>query len=608
MLQLKNLTLQRGSKVLLEEANLLIHAGEKVGIVGSNGAGKSSLFSLLRAQLDCSAGGFELIKNTRIAEIRQDIPTGSESILDYVIGGDQALMTLRTQLAHAEANHDGAALAHLYQHMIDLDGYTAESRAAKLLVGIGFSQSDLHRPIDDFSGGWRMRLNLARVLMTPADLLLHDEPTNHLDLEAIVWLEKWLNDLEQTILIISHDREFLDHAVNRIVHFDQQTLTLYTGNYSDFEKQYAAILEQQAAAFAAQQRQLQHLQSYVDRFRYKASKARQAQSRLKAIERMDKVAAVQMKNPFQFSFYPAPEVGDPLISFQHLNIGYDDKIILQDVSFSIYQGDRIGLIGPNGAGKSTLVKAIAGILPLTGQVTRNNKINIGYFTQHQLEDLRLDESCLWHIKQRDPRLAEKDARQFLGGFNFRDDRVFEPIRHFSGGEKARLALALLVLQKPNLLLLDEPSNHLDLEMREALAYALQSYEGALVLITHDRYLIKALADELFLVSNKKVLRFEDDLNTYEEWLLTANSDVVTSKKIKKESPENNIQPINTQKKIEKLEIQLAQKEAALHDVEQQLIAYYSAAGSTVNLELALSQQKMLRQNIEEIETELLALM
>jgi ATP-binding cassette subfamily F protein 3 len=608
MLQLKNVTLQRGSKVLLERANLLIHASEKVGIIGSNGAGKSSLFAVLRNQLDCSAGEFELVRNTRIAEIRQDIPTGTESILNYVIGGDPALVKLLAQLAQAEAEYDGAQLAQLYQQMTDLDGYTAESRAAKLLVGLGFLQSDLQRPIDDFSGGWRMRLNLARVLMTPADLLLLDEPTNHLDLEAIVWLEQWLKDLPQTILIISHDREFLDHVVKRIVHFDQQTLTMYTGNYSDFEEQYAAALMQQAAAFAAQQRQLQHLQSYVDRFRYKASKARQAQSRLKAIERMDKVAAVHMKNPFQFSFYPAPDVGNPLISFSHLDIGYADKIILPDVSFSIYQGDRIALIGPNGAGKSTLVKAIAGILPLTGKISRNNKLKIGYFTQHQLEDLRLDESCMWHLKQLDPRLPEKDARQFLGGFNFRDDRVFEPIRNFSGGEKARLALALLVLQKPNLLLLDEPSNHLDLEMREALAHALQSYEGALLLITHDRYLIKALADDLYLVAQGKVTRFEDDLSTYEQWLLTANLVPTVTKPEKKEAPKKVIKSANTEKKIEKLELQLAQKQKTLNELEQQLVAHYSEPTKMGNIEILLTQQKQLQQEIEKLENELLELL
>ncbi len=609
MLQLKKVTLRRDSKVLLENADLIITPGEKIGFIGSNGAGKSSLFSLVLNRLECDAGDVDLIKNIRIAEIRQDIPAGPEPIIEYVLNGDSALADLRKEIQHAEITQNGGALVNLYQRFADLDGYTAESRAAKLLIGLGFSHADLKRAIDEFSGGWRMRLNLARVLMAPADLLLLDEPTNHLDLEAIVWLEDWLCHLTSTIFIISHDREFLDHVVKRIVHLANSTLKSYSGNYSAFEEQYAQALLQQSAAYQSQQRQLQHLQSFVDRFRYKASKARQAQGRLKMIERMEKVAPVHAQNPFQFEFYTAPPAGDPLINFSHLNIGYGADIILHDVSFSIYQGDRIALIGPNGAGKSTLVKAIAGKLSLTDKIDHNSKLQIGYFTQHQIEDLQLQESSYWHIQQAAPKMLEKEIRQFLGGFNFQGDRVFEPLTHFSGGEKARLALALLVLKRPNLLLLDEPTNHLDLEMREALTHALQHFAGALLLITHDRYLLKSLADDLYLVANSKVQKFTDDISAYETWLLTENKRAEVALPKSTPLPKNPVKNlVRIQQQIEKLEQKITVQQQALIDIEKKLLLHYSDSTSQADANQLLAQQKKIQQDIEQLESDLLALL
>ena len=516
MLQLKQVTLIRGQKKLLEQTSLLINSGEKVGIVGSNGVGKSSLFKLIKTEIECDHGECDLTNGTCIAEIRQEIPSGSQAAIEYVLSGDVELADIYAQLHLAEQTEDGLKIAELHHRLAEIDGYSAESRAAKILLGLGFQQAELKSPIDDFSGGWRMRLNLARVLMQPSDLLLLDEPTNHLDLEAIFWLENWLRDLKQTILIISHDREFLDHVIQRIVLLKDGKLNSFTGNYSKFEEQYALQLEHQQAGFLKQQRQIKHLQSFVDRFRYKASKAKQAQSRVKMLDRMEKVEAVQLSNPFNFSFKPAPLAGNPLITLRKMDIAYDAEPVLQQVNLSIHPGDRLAFIGPNGAGKSTLIKALAQKLAVIGEGVFNPKIKIGYFTQHQLESLRLDESPMWHLQHLDRSIIERDARQFLGGFNFQNDRVFEPVRHFSGGEKARLALALLVWQQPNLLLLDEPSNHLDLEMREALANALQIYDGALILITHDRYLLKSLANEFYLVADRRVQPFSGDLDDYQQ--------------------------------------------------------------------------------------------
>jgi ATP-binding cassette subfamily F protein 3 len=588
--------------------------GEKVGLVGANGAGKSSLFKLILKQLEPDQGEVDLTNNLKIAEIAQEIPHGTQTAIDYVLAGDAELALIQDKLTQAEASHDGMQIAQLHNRLAEIDGYSAPSRAAKILIGLGFQQHELNLPVNAFSGGWRMRLNLARVLLTPSDLLLLDEPTNHLDLEAIFWLENWLEELKQTVIIISHDRSFLDNVVSRIVFVIDQQLKSYTGDYSSFEEQYAQELENQHAAFEKQQKKIAHLQSFVDRFRAKASKAKQAQSRMKMIERMDKVAAVHERNPFNFSFKPAPAAGNPILSLDNADIGYGEKIILKNVSLSLRPGDRLGLLGLNGAGKSTLVKVLAGELQPQGTMTVNPKINIAYFAQHQLEQLHLDESAFWHLRQLDSSIPEKDGRQFLGSFNFRDDRVFEPIKHFSGGEKARLALALLVWQQPNLLLLDEPSNHLDMEMRQALTSALELYDGALVLITHDRYLLQSLVDEFYLVADGTVKPFAGDLKTYQQWLAEREQNVespkVKTEKLKSElatSPKAN--KARLEKELAKFEQQLAFVQQRLQAIELDLNKP-DLYQTDMALQLANLQQEyqVVKQQIEILETQILCLL
>lgn len=571
MLQLKNITLYRGQKCLLADADLTINNNEKVGIVGSNGVGKSSLFKLFQGKLEADKGECSLPTGLRIAEIKQEEPQTTDSALHYVLAGDTELASISKEIALAEAQHDGIKISEYHQKLAAIDGYSAESRAAKILNGLGFNHADHKRPVNDFSGGWRMRLNLAQVLMTPCDLLLLDEPTNHLDLEAIFWLETWLSEISTTALIISHDRDFLDNVVNRIVYVTQQKLLSFGGNYSKFEETYALQLEHQNAAYIKQQKQINHSMQFVERFRYKATKARQAQSRLKLIERMEKVAPIHLANPFNFCFKPAPEAGNPMITLRKTNIGYGEKIILKNVSLSIHPGDRIAFIGPNGTGKSTLIKAIAGELAIDGESLFNPKIRIGYFTQHQVDSLNLTQHAVWHIQHIDRNVTENMARQFLGGFNFNDDRVFEPVSHFSGGEKARLALALLVWQQPNLLLLDEPSNHLDMEMRQALMSSLQNYDGALILIAHDRYLLNSLVDEFYLLNGGQVQPFEGTLKDYQQWFAERPKEIKKEPKntaiIQKKS---SLSPTHWQKQFDKKEIELAKQLALLMTLESKL--------------------------------------
>lgn len=604
MLQLRKTTLIRGRKKLLEQVNLLINSGEKIGIVGSNGAGKTSLFKLIKGELECDNGACELTNELHITEIQQTIPSGTQSALEYVLYGNSELASIYQQLQLAEKNNNGLKIAELHLRLQEIDGYSAESRAAKILLGLGFQQAELKQSIDDFSGGWRMRLNLARALLQPSDLLLLDEPTNHLDLEAIFWLENWLSELSQTFLIISHDREFLDHVVKRIIFLKDGQLLSFTGNYSYFEEQYASQLEQQQATFLKQQRQMQHLQGFVDRFRYKASKAKQAQSRLKMIARIEKVAAVRLTIPFNFSFKAAPPAGDPMISLKKVDIGYENKIILNDVNLSIHPGDRLAFIGPNGAGKSTLIKALARKIPVMGDNTFNPKIKFGYFTQHQLETLHLHETPLWHLTQLDPHILEKQARQFLGSFNFSDECIFSPISDFSGGEKARLALALLIWQQPNLLLLDEPSNHLDLEMREALTMALQNYNGALLLITHDRYLLKSLANELYLVADHQVAPFVGDLDDYQAWFIQhqEKSKNTKPKKVKEVKNKTN----NWAKKLEKLEKLLDKDLQQLTQIETNLsdVNLYNDPTRQEERKNTEKSAEQLRYKIEQLEAEI----
>jgi ATP-binding cassette subfamily F protein 3 len=532
MLRLTNLTLARGAKRLLESAALTVHPGHKAGLIGPNGCGKSSLFALIRGELLPDAGDVQLPAAWTIAHVAQETPAAPTPAIDFVLDGDRELRDVEAALAAADAAHDadphagGEALAELHHRFDVIGGYAARARAATLLSGLGFPDARHGDAVASFSGGWRMRLNLAQALMCRSDLLLLDEPTNHLDLDAVLWLEDWLARYPGTLLLITHDRDFLDAVVGMIVHVDAQKLKTYGGNYSQFEQERALQLSLQQASFAKQQKQIAHLQAFVDRFRAKATKAKQAQSRVKALERMERIAAAHVDSPFEFTFAATPITARQLVRLEHVTLGYGDPAtsppVLANLEWSILAGDRIGLLGPNGAGKSTLLKAVAGTLaPRAGERLTAQALKIGYFAQHQVEQLREEESPLWHLARVDPGAREQEMRGFLGGFDFRGDMASAPVARFSGGEKARLTLALLVRQKPNLLILDEPTNHLDIEMREALAEALQDYCGALIVVAHDRHLLRATTDVLWLVADGKVAPFDGDLDDYRDWVLGA---------------------------------------------------------------------------------------
>jgi ATP-binding cassette, subfamily F, member 3 len=529
LIQFKQVTLTRGAKILIEEASFQLHPGHKVGLTGANGAGKSSLFALLRGELHPEVGDLEIPPNWTVAHVAQETPALAQSAIEFTLDGDEELREIEQALVQAETAHAGEKIAELHQRLSDIDGYSAKARAAALLDGLGFSQSDLARPVSDFSGGWRVRLNLARALMCRSDLLLLDEPTNHLDLDAVIWLEGWLRDYRGTLLLISHDRDFLDSVVNNILHIEQQRLTLYRGGYSDFERQRAEKLALQQAMFEKQQRKVAHLQSYIDRFRVQATKARQAQSRIKALERMEMISAAHVDSQFNFEFRPPVSAPDPLLVLDNTTIGYADKPILSKVAFTIRPGERVGLLGRNGAGKSTLIKALAAELqPLSGKRVEGKDLNIGYFAQHQLEQLRPNESPLQHMLRLDPATREQEHLNYLGGFDFRGDMARAPCANFSGGEKSRLALALLIWTRPNLLLLDEPTNHLDLEMRHALTLALQDYVGGVILVSHDRALLRASCDRFVLVADGKAEVFDGDLDDYKDWLAAQRVQEVTA--------------------------------------------------------------------------------
>ncbi|WP_339488896.1 ATP-binding cassette domain-containing protein [Pseudomonas sp. EL_65y_Pfl2_R95] len=520
MIRLLNLTLQRGPQRLLEDAEMTLHAGHKAGLIGANGAGKSSLFALLRGELSADAGDCLLPADWRIAHMRQEVDVLERIAVDYVLDGDVELRQVQAELARAEADHDGAAVARLHTALDSLDGYTAEARARKLLAGLGFDNAQMDRQVGDFSGGWRMRLNLAQALMCPSDLLLLDEPTNHLDLDAILWLEGWLKSYPGTMLLISHDRDFLDAVVDHVAHLDQQKLTLYRGGYSAFERTRAERLAQQQQAFEKQQAQRAHMEKYIARFKAQATKARQAQSRIKALERLEELAPAHVDSPFDFSFREADKISSPLLDLDDARLGYGETVILEKVKLNLAPGARIGLLGPNGAGKSTLIKNLANELqPISGHLQRGENLVVGYFAQHQLDALDDKASPLLHFQRLAPTEREQVLRDFLGGFDFRGPRCDEPVKNFSGGEKARLALALIAWGKPNLLLLDEPTNHLDLEMRLALTMALQEFSGAVVVVSHDRHLLKSTTDEFLLVADGGMRVFDGDLEDYTRWLV-----------------------------------------------------------------------------------------
>ncbi|RTR05563.1 ABC-F family ATP-binding cassette domain-containing protein [Halomonas nitroreducens] len=525
MIALRQVSLQRGTQALFEDAELTLHAGHKAGIVGPNGAGKSSLFGLLLGALAPDRGELEMSGGQRIAHMAQEVEALERSILDYVLDGDQALRDTEAALEAARARGDDHREAELHGAIEALDGYSAPARAAQLLVGLGFGQADLARPLADFSGGWRMRVNLARTLFMPSDVLLLDEPTNHLDLDALLWLEQWLTRYPGTLLLISHDRDFLDAVCDHIVHFDRRRLVLYRGNYSTFERTRAEKLALQQAEAAKQQARKEEIERFVARFRYKATKARQAQSRLKMLERMGDIAVAHADSPFHFSIPAADKTSHPLLVLDEAALGYagenGDTVQLDHVRLTLQPGQRIGLLGPNGAGKSTLIKSLTGELPLlAGRRVPGEHLAIGYFAQHQLEGLDLSATPFMHVQRLSPQAADLDIRNFLGGFGFHGDDVFADVARFSGGEKARLALALVAWQKPNLLLLDEPTNHLDLEMREALTEALASFEGTVIVVSHDRHLLRATVDEFWRVADHRVTPFDGDLDDYRAWLKT----------------------------------------------------------------------------------------
>ena len=523
MIALRQVTFARAGRPLVVDASVQLHAGWKVGVVGANGCGKSSLFALLSNELHAESGDVDLPASWQIARVAQETPALPDSALDFVLDGDVELRRIERELAAAEAKGDGEAIGHLHARYGEIGGYSAKARVAEVLHGLGFKDADFTRSVAEFSGGWRVRLNLARALSCRADLLLLDEPTNHLDLDAVLWLEQWLKNTPATLLLISHDRDFLDAVVGQILAIDLQRLSLTSGGYSDYERARAARLATQQSSYEAQQREIAHLTRFVERFKAKATKARQAQSRVKMLERMEIVAAAHVDSPFHFSFREPSALPDPLLTIEKAAAGYADRSILQNITLTLRPGCRIGLLGRNGAGKSTLVKLLAGALTLQntqqgGERKEAKALNIGYFAQHQLEQLRPDESPLQHMARLEPTTPEQELRDYLGGFDFRGEMATRAVEPFSGGEKSRLALALLIRTKPNLLLLDEPTNHLDLEMREALTFALQDYEGGMVVVSHDRHLLRTCADELLLVADGKVTDFDGDLDDYAAWL------------------------------------------------------------------------------------------
>jgi ATP-binding cassette subfamily F protein 3 len=524
LIQFKNITITRGIKVLIQAASLQLHPGHKVGLTGANGAGKSSLFAMLRGELDPDKGDLDIPSSWVIGHVAQETPAFSISALQFVLEGDEELHRIESALLEAEVKGQGERIAELHGRLSEIEGYAAKARAASLLDGLGFSQTDLHSPVSSFSGGWRVRLNLARALMCRSDLLLLDEPTNHLDLEAVIWLENWLKNYNGTLLLISHDRDFLDAIVNHIAHIELQTLVLYKGGYSDFERQRAEKMALQQAMHEKQQHKVAHLQQYIDRFKAQATKARQAQSRIKALERMEMISAAHVDSQFSFSFKPPISAPEPLMAISDIDVGYANKPILSHVSLTVRPKERIGLLGPNGAGKSTLIKLLAGELSAhVGKRVLGKDLTIGYFAQHQLEQLRAEESPLQHMQRLDKNATEQALLNYLGGFDFRGDMARAPCEKFSGGEKSRLALALLIWTRPSLLLLDEPTNHLDLDMRHALTLALQAFEGGVILISHDRSLLRTTCDQFLLVANGKATLFDGDLDDYAAWIAEQRS-------------------------------------------------------------------------------------
>jgi len=581
MLQAINLGIRRGTKLLFEDTSFQIHPGQKVGLTGANGTGKSSLFSLIQNQLHADSGDCIYPANWVIAHVAQELPHNQQAAIEFVLDGDIELREIQQAIALAENNDDGILLATLHTKLDNIDGYTANSRASQLLAGLGFKVSDESSALHTFSGGWQMRLNLAKALMCRSDLLLLDEPTNHLDLDTIIWLESWLNAYRGTLLLISHDRDFLNNICTHIAHLEQQNIQLYTGNYSAFERIRAERLANQQSQYVKQQRNIAHIESYITRFRAKATKAKQAQSRLKALERMQTIAPAHVDSPFHFSLFEPEKIPNSLLHMEKIEAGYEDVCILKNVDFQLLPGDRIGLLGPNGAGKSTFIKVLANQLEiLKGEYHLAKETKIGYFAQHQLEQLHDEHSPIEHLQQIDKNAREADLRNYLGRFGFSNDMALSKIQNFSGGEKSRLVLAILIYQKPNLLLLDEPTNHLDLEMREALAEALQEFSGAMVIVSHDRHLLNSTCDQLLLVNQQSVNEFPLSLDEYPKWLSEHNNaqttdnkpgtDIISNKDRKRLQAEQRQKTQPLRNKIKKLEEDMKKISDKQAEINQQL--------------------------------------
>ncbi|AHG77973.1 ABC transporter ATP-binding protein [Mannheimia varigena] len=602
MIFFTDLILKRGHSVLIENSSATIHTGQKVGLVGKNGCGKSSLFALLKNELQPEGGEVSLPKNWAISWVNQETPALEISALDYVIQGDREYTKLMAELDEANAKNDGNCIATIHAHLDTIDAWTIQARASTLLNGLGFSTEQLQLPVKSFSGGWRMRLNLAQALICRSDLLLLDEPTNHLDLDAVIWLERWLSNYRGTLLLISHDRDFLDPIIDRVIHIEHQKLNEYTGNYTSFEIQRATKISQQNAAFQQQQRKVAHLQSFIDRFKAKATKAKQAQSRIKALEKMELIAPAYADSPFEFEFRPPLALPSPLLMMEKVSAGYGEKTVLESVKLNLVPGSRIGLLGRNGAGKSTLIKLLAGeIPPQNGNVQLAKGVQLGYFAQHQVDTLRFEESPLWHLQKIAPEKTEQELRNYLGGFDFKGDKVVQAVQSFSGGEKARLVLALIVWQRPNLLLLDEPTNHLDLDMRQALVDALTYYEGSLVVVSHDRHLLRSTVNEFYLVHNHKVEEFKGDLDDYQKWLNEQNALANEPKSVLAKNSENataceptaNENSAANRKEQKRLEAELRQQTAPLRKKITQLEKDLEKATEKLNkLEAMLAESEI----------------
>ena len=618
MIVFSSLQIRRGIRVLLDNATATINPGQKVGLVGKNGCGKSTLLSLLKNEISADAGNVTFPTNWALAWVNQETPALNMPALEYVIDGDREYRQLESELQQANEKNDGHAIATLHGKLDAIQAWTIHARASSLLHGLGFSQEQLQYPVSDFSGGWRMRLNLAQALICRSDLLLLDEPTNHLDLDAVIWLERWLKSYTGTLILISHDRDFLDPVVDKILHIEQQGMFEYTGNYSSFERQRATRLAQQQSLYEHQQEKVAHLQKYIDRFRAQATKAKQAQSRIKMLERMELIAPAHVDNPFSFSFRQPESLPNPLLKMEKVSAGYGERVILNSIKLNLVPGSRIGLLGRNGAGKSTLIKLLAGEhAPLQGEIGLAKGIKLGYFAQHQLEFLRADESPLQHLARIAPKVLEQQLRDYLGGFGFQGDQVSEKTERFSGGEKARLVLALIVWQRPNLLLLDEPTNHLDLDMRQALTEALIDFEGALVVVSHDRHLLRSTTDDLYLVHDGKVETFEGDLDDYQQWLSDIQKQEAQQDAAPKQDNANSAQARKDQKRreaelrtqtqplrkqITQLEKQMEKLNAQLSAAEEQLAdAAIYEQNRKADLTAALKAQADAKSALEECE-------